>query len=212
MLEGKVLPGSTPDEVHWRYWISIGQFGLFVTTNLASAPHALVLVFDATLRSFHSVLADAKAGEVEDNELAVCYRKVVARAFAEGQPIFAVLTHVDQLQVRDDDEEGNGDEEGEDEEDEEDDELDELEELVVGSRHEVLERFKELLSSALTVGATGFPPQHIYCIENYRRDRFGQDAEVDFRALEALDAAVAGANDYIKRRKPEVEKSFCAVM
>lgn len=203
-LEGKLLPGSSPEEMHWRYWISIGAFGVFVTSDLASAPHALVLVFDATLRSFHTVLADAASGDHEENELAACYRRVLERARKEGQPVMAVLTHVDGVEVHSEKAAAEAaDGEGSDSES---DEEDEIAELCTGPRHVVLERFKELLGVAIGIGAAD-----VFCVENYRQEKHEQDAEIDFRALEALDSAVTKANAYIAERVRAEEGYSCAV-
>eukprot|EP00611_Tribonema_gayanum_P001492 TRINITY_DN1109_c0_g1_i3.p1 TRINITY_DN1109_c0_g1~~TRINITY_DN1109_c0_g1_i3.p1 ORF type:complete len:295 (-),score=59.50 TRINITY_DN1109_c0_g1_i3:1073-1957(-) len=104
LLEGKLLPGSTAESRNYRYWFMLGQFGIGPISSLASAPHAVVLVFDVTLRSFEAMLrtcgCDTANGSGQQPQqqppaLVRCYRSVLRRARQYGLEVFAALTHVD---------------------------------------------------------------------------------------------------------------------
>lgn len=93
LVHGHVKDGSTLERESLYFWALVSRAGLgrFVRhAELASAPHALVLVFDVTLRSFAKLL-----DEPENSVQLACYRKVARHARDRGLATFVVLTHVD---------------------------------------------------------------------------------------------------------------------
>lgn len=93
LVDGELRSGSTQDRESLYFWALISRAGLgrFVKrAELATSPHAVVLVFDVTLRSFAKAVADAdKSAQI------ACYRQIAQHARTHGLATFVVLTHVD---------------------------------------------------------------------------------------------------------------------
>lgn len=84
--QGMLREGSTVEQQNLRYWIMVGSFGLFSLSSLQNSPHAVVLVFDASLKSFSKMLdVDFKDSQWQAKfpQLA-CYHTVIDRAAEQG--------------------------------------------------------------------------------------------------------------------------------
>lgn len=97
LVDGFLRGGSTQERESLHFWALLSKAGLgsFVRrAELKHSPHAVVLVFDATLRSLSQSLND------HDSPLLACYREVAGHARRSGLETFAVLTHVDVYEKR----------------------------------------------------------------------------------------------------------------
>lgn len=93
LVDGELRSGSTQDRESFYFWALISRAGmgrLVKRAELATSPHAVVLAFDVTLRSFVKAVADASK-----SEQIACYRKIAQHAREHGLATFVVLTHVD---------------------------------------------------------------------------------------------------------------------
>jgi hypothetical protein len=184
--------GSSQERESLYYWTRLAQVGLgrFVKrAELATRPHAVVLVFDATLRSFLRMLETTN-----DSAQLDCYLAIAKNAKEAGLALFVALTHVDVLvdrEIREASQQGTR----------------------VGASPAFLPeqetrvgesiggRVKEL-QTALSdrVGTDLLPPSRIFAIENYRRHKNERDVSIELAALEFLDALVQQADAYLKHQ------------
>lgn len=173
LIRGVALEGSNQERESLRYWIKVGNLGLFQKRSLASMPHVVVLVFDVTLRSLRKMVA---AGDSSASPHLAVYNSVVRQARLEGAEVYVALTHMDALEAaQPHDAQGRETRVGE----------------TVAA---VVADLKAGLSKALQHQV---PPENISLIENYRVDKHGEDPRVELAALELLDALVGSAEAFI---------------
>mmetsp|Transcript_10862 Transcript_10862/g.16537 ORF Transcript_10862/g.16537 Transcript_10862/m.16537 type:complete len:392 (-) Transcript_10862:237-1412(-) len=193
LVGGVLKDGSTVEEQNLRYWITIGSLGFFESSAIDSAPHVILLVFDASLKSLNKVLnVDFSDAEWENKvpQLA-CYHRVLDKARERDLDVFVCLTHIDVYERQRGVVEGG-------------------EETRVGEAvQEELDDLMEKLSKSLSHGDRNLPMSHIFVVENYRSGKNSSDARIDLAATELLDALVESADDYIGFHCPK--KSSCVI-
>ena len=98
LVDGTLQDGSTLEQLNLRYWLTIGSIQFLQHTSLETSPHALLLVFDASLNSLNKLinidLTKDSEWETKVPQLA-CYHQVLDRAKEHGLEVFICLTHID---------------------------------------------------------------------------------------------------------------------
>ena len=194
LVDGCLKQGSTQERASLHYWALLSKVGLgslFRKTEVAHCPSVVVLVFDVTLRSFAKML---KARD--DDPQLDCYREIAAHARAQGLSCLAVLTHVDVLERRKED----------------DDDADDAGRAdATASPRRVGEGLdgdlgvlKRDLAAALGADRTGaplLPADHVYALVNYHVHKNDPDATVDLAALEFLAAMVDHGEAFLLKKR-----------
>eukprot|EP00611_Tribonema_gayanum_P001490 TRINITY_DN1109_c0_g1_i1.p1 TRINITY_DN1109_c0_g1~~TRINITY_DN1109_c0_g1_i1.p1 ORF type:complete len:401 (-),score=79.17 TRINITY_DN1109_c0_g1_i1:244-1446(-) len=215
LLEGKLLPGSTAESRNYRYWFMLGQFGIGPISSLASAPHAVVLVFDVTLRSFEAMLrtcgCDTANGSGQQPQqqppaLVRCYRSVLRRARQYGLEVFAALTHVDAYEP-DEELDSDSDSDASTPKHVQDNGPPPMTFNRDRDMPALIERWQHELCRALCgshnppkSGPGYLVPQHVFAMENYRASKSARDTGIDLAALEFLESVVAAGHTFISSR------------
>mmetsp|Transcript_4066 Transcript_4066/g.12647 ORF Transcript_4066/g.12647 Transcript_4066/m.12647 type:complete len:368 (-) Transcript_4066:2612-3715(-) len=203
LVAGILKNGSSVDRESVYFWAIAAKVGLgrFVkTTALAHSPHAVVLVFDMTLRSFQRAVRGADAALLD------CYRQVARHAKALGLTVFAVLTHVDvyERQVEaasrvEKSESGPSDEKVFEEEEAPATEKkldDNTSERRVGEIvADDVNDFRTKLAKAL--GEDLVPAANVFPIVNYNVDANDRDDALELAALEFLKAVFDAAEAHL---------------
>ncbi|KAJ1460340.1 hypothetical protein M885DRAFT_612398 [Pelagophyceae sp. CCMP2097] len=197
VVDGHLRGGSTQERESLYYWAVVAKAGLgrlVKHSELAAAPHALVVVFDATLRSFKRMVSDAGAPSPQRD----CYRTVIGHARAAGLGVFCVLTHVDVLADNADGADGDATASAGESE------------VRVGEKiRGRVDALRNALSAAL--GADAVPPERIFAIENYRCHKNSPDDALELAALELLAAVVDSSEAYLQQHAPKVAAKKCAL-
>jgi len=182
VVHGYMRAGSTAEKQAMYFWAMLaraGLGGLVKRAKLAHSPHAIVLVFDLTLRSFQ------RAIKGQDNSLLDCYRQVANTAKELGLPIFAVLTHVDvyELTVNDSAKLTHQ-------------EKDSQEERRIGEdvAHDI-QTFGRQLATA--IGQDLLPADRIFPITNYHASANNRNDAIELAALDFLSAVVDAAEVHL---------------
>ena len=181
LIRGVAMEGSNQEHENLRYWLKIGNLGLFQKRTLADTPHVVVLVFDITLRSLQKMVRAGGQSPASSPHLMV-YNNVVRQARLEGLEVFVALTHMDALEAA------------------QSDDARDRETRVGETVSTVVADLKVALSEALD---NQVPPENINLIENYRVDKHGEDPRVELAALELLEALVSSGESFIAARAPD---------
>mmetsp|Transcript_27156 Transcript_27156/g.87749 ORF Transcript_27156/g.87749 Transcript_27156/m.87749 type:complete len:356 (+) Transcript_27156:26-1093(+) len=179
LVSGILKNGSSAERESVYFWAVAARLGLgrFVkTAAIAHSPHAVVLVFDVTLRSFR------RAIDGNDDALADCYRRVADHATTLGLTLFAVLTHIDVYEKKKKSIQGQADD---DEKHDDETTTRQQQERRVGEAVAAdLDDFRHKLSH--TIGDHILPPTNVFPIVNYNVDANDKDDAVELAALDFL--------------------------
>ena len=182
LIRGVAMEGSNQEHENLRYWLKLGNLGLFQKRTLADTPHVVVLVFDVTLRSLQKMISAGGQRSTASSPHLMVYNDVVRQARLEGLEVFVALTHMDALEAAQSDE-ARG-----------------RETRVGETVSTIIADLKVGLSNALQ---SQVPPENINLIESYRVVKHSEDPRVELAALELLEALVTSSESFIAARTPD---------
>ena len=192
LVSGILKNGSSADRESMYFWAIVAKVGLgrFVkTTALAHSPHAVVFVFDMTLRSFQRALNGNDAALVD------CYRQVAKHAQSQGLTLFAVLTHVDvyELQVQKETRVDTSSSSSPFDENDHD-----AERRIGEAVKNDVDAMRYKLATA--IGDDLLPAANVFPIVNYNVNFNSRDDAVELAALEFLTAVFDAAESFLANR------------